>query len=60
LLHLDAAESADAAEAAERGAAAMMYPREAAAVQRYLADALRSGQVPIEVPVWFVVVTGPG
>lgn len=59
LLHLDSADAIDSADAAEGGLSAMMYPREPQPVQRYLTDALRSN-TPLEVPVWFVIVTDPG
>jgi hypothetical protein len=71
LLHLEAMQSASSADAlhaidtayttatASTAALVNLYPREAAAVQQCLQDALSSGQGPKEIPVWFVVVSDP-
>lgn len=62
LLHLESMESTDVADMADTAAMAEqvdMYPRDPSSINKYLADAMKGAQGPIEVPVWFVVVTDP-
>lgn len=59
LLHLDSIDTADTADQAAAAGMVSMYPRDASAVQKYLSDAMKSGQGPLEVPVWFLVVIDP-